>query len=802
MSGHSRRSLFTALAAAAVSLGAFPACAAPFKSVKKAPSKAAFAWNAKSRVSIALPKNATLPEKTAAQELDDYLTRITGGDFSVVPETGKVAAPAIYVGDTAFAKKAGVNAKSLASEAWRIKTSSGSLILAGGGTRGTLYATYHFLEDVAGVHWWNPWEETVPSRRVLAVANMDVSGKPSFSYRDMYATYGADEGRFAARSRLDRDGDTPIAAKYGGSRAYGPPYQVHTFYFILDPKKYYAAHPDWFLVPGGGEPNLSNSQLAMSNPEMRKEFLRLLREIIRKSNRDAAAKGLSAPDVFSVSQEDNMVKFSGPNDAALVAENGGAESAILLSFINYLADGIKDEFPNVYIDTLAYFSGEKAPTKIRPRANVVIRLTDTTSNMILPITDPRNHEFHDNIVAWGKLTKNLRVWDYAVTFNYVGLPIPTESTYPTDLRFWKANNVDGILVEHEYQILSDRRDFKVWLQCKLFENPYLNYDALVREFTDGFYGAAGKDVRAYFLALDAEAKKVGKAKGFEDVTWFVPARMYNYLPLDFVIRAEAMMDKAELSAGASRVLARRVRHARMSLDRFALLMHRKLMQQWQREGRDAASFPLDREKIAARVSQTWNEQIDLRLTEGERAAEREKVDAEIARLNAPVLTVPARFKDAPAGSVEVYSPGQTRNYANQAKLVKDTDSEIGIATRLLMSDVTADERPKYKMPMPFGVYDTVGKTYPAQGEIKAEDVPGAGYHWYKLGDAKLTGNDYLYFFWSWNIQLDIPDLYDSTKPNQLFDVWAEIKFSGPSYPYDKADEPDAISVARIVTIKK
>ena len=244
--------------------------------------------------------------------------------------------------------------------------------------------------------------------------------------------------------------------------------------------------------------------------------------------------------------------------------------------------------------------------------------------MILPITALRNHEFHDNIVAWGKLTKNLRVWDYAVTFAYIGLPMPTESTYPIDLRFWKANNVDGILVEHEYQILADRRDFKVWLQCKLYENPYLNYDALVREFTDGFYGAAGKDVRAYFLALDAEAKKVGKEKGFEDITWFVPARMYNYLPLDFVIRAEAMMDKAETAAGTSRVLARRVRHARMSLDRFTLLFYRKFLQQWKSEGKDAASFPLDQAKIAARLSQTWNEQIDLRLSESERAGERGK----------------------------------------------------------------------------------------------------------------------------------------------------------------------------------
>ncbi len=773
-------------------LGVLPACAA---------SPTALVLNAKSKVSIALPQNASLPEQTAAQELKDYLTRATGGEFSIVSEGGKAAVPAIYVGSTAFAKAAGLDGSTLESEAWRIRTQNGNLILVGGGTRGTLYATYHFLEDVVGVRWWNPWEETVPKLGVLPIQAMDVRGKPSFSYRDIYMQYRHDKGRFASHNRLNGGGDLQIATEFGGSRNYGPPDHVHTFYKILDPEKYFGDHPDWFLVPGGGAPTSSNSQLAMSNPGMRAEFLKLLRENIRKSRQDAKERNVTVPDVFSVSQEDSMVGFAGPKDAAIVAENGGAESAILLDFINYLADGIKDEFPGVNIDTLAYFSGEKAPTKIRPRDNVVIRLTDTTSNLLLPITDPRNHVFHDNIVAWGKLTKNLRVWDYAITFSYIGLPMPTESTYPTDLQFWKANNVDGIFVEHEYPILADRRDFKIWLQSKLFENPNLNTDALVREFTDGFYGAAGKDVRAYFTALDAEAKKVGKEKGFEDITWFTPARMYNYLPLDFVIRAHAMLEKAQSSASTSGVLPRRVRHARLSLDRFTLLFHHKFLQQWQREGHTAKAFPLDREKIAARVTQTWNEQIDLRLPEPLREAEREQARIEVENLNAPALQVPARFKDAPAGNVEVYSPTKTRNYADQAKVVKDADSEIGIATRLLISDVPEKERAKYNLPMPWGVYDTVNKTSPATGEITAADIPAAGYHWYKLGDVKLTGNDYMHFFWSWSIQLDIPDLFDSTIPNQKYEVWAEMKFEGPSFPHAKAGEPDAISIARVVAIR-
>ena len=78
------------------------------------------------------------------------LERITGGEFTIQKENAGSTPSAIYVGDTAFARRAGVDASTLPSEAWRIKTRDGRLILAGGGTRGTLYATYHFLEDVAG----------------------------------------------------------------------------------------------------------------------------------------------------------------------------------------------------------------------------------------------------------------------------------------------------------------------------------------------------------------------------------------------------------------------------------------------------------------------------------------------------------------------------------------------------------------------------------------------------------------------------------------------------------------------------
>lgn len=771
---------------------------------------AQFTISADSQTTIILPKQTILSEETAAEELQHYLSQMTGATYPIMRENQNLSAEgvAIHVGPTQFAKAHLKDKSTFESEEWAIQTTKNALILTGGQPRGALYAVYHFLEDICGVRWWNPWEESVPQQKVLSIPSLNKRSQPAFAYRDIYMLYGNDDGRFMARNRLNREGDASVSAKYGGSRNYGPPYHAHTFYKILSPEKYFETHPDWFHVPGGGAPTPRNSQLAMSNPEMRQEFLKLLREIIRESHHNAKENGLPVPDVFSVSQEDNPVSFITSADTGLLARNGGAESAILLDFVNYLADGIKDEFPDVYIDTLAYKQGDKAPTEIRPRDNVIIRLCDTGSNLILPITSERNRKFYDDIVTWSKITKNLRVWDYAINFTYTGLPLPTTQTYVPDLQFWKAHNVEGIFVEHERPVRADLRDFKIWLQAKLFEDPDQDYDALVREFTDGFYGPAGIFVRRYIYALHDEAKKAGEEEGYEDMKWFTPPRLFNFLSADFVVRADAMFDDAERAVKNDKVLLRRVRHARMPLDRYIARLHKELTAQWESYNR-AETMPLQRDEVMARYSKTWEEQIELRIPDPRRAAaERKVLTDEMSNLTRVIYTRPAKseehsqFHPSLLKKATLFSPEDTRNYRALAKVVIDKDAPNGKATRLLMDDVTEADRGKYKLPMRWGIYDETMKETLLSNAIAAKDVSGSGYHWYKLGEIGLLPNTYLFLFWSWNIQIDLDAALDQENPDQVFEVWANLKFEGPMFPHGKNSEKDAISVAQVALVKQ
>ena len=463
------------------------------------------ATGGQARATIVVATGATAAEKTAANEVADYLRQISGADFRVLPEDQAPAQGSrVFVGPTALARSRGLAIDKLGPEEWVIQTVGNDLVIAGGRPRGTIYGAYHFLEDTLGVHWWNPFEQGVPRRKTVKLGELNLRGKPRFQYRDIYMLYGHDEGRFAARNRLNRDGDAPISGAYGGGRDYGPPYHVHTFNSYFPPKEFFPRHPEWYSMIGGKRIG-DQGQLCLTDPGLRAAFLAKLLETIEASWAKAKTDGTPPPPVFSVSQNDCLNPCQCERCQA-IARSEESECGPLLDFVNFLADGIKDRYPEVYLDTLAYQYTQKAPKTIKPRDNVIIRLCDTGSDPTKPITSAANTAFREHLSRWGRIAKNCRVWDYAVTYaNPVGMPMPTAQTFGPDYRFYAEHNVEGVFTEVEFEILADMRDFKVWLMMKQLEDPSADYAKLVSVFTDGFYGPAAKHVRQYLADLEAEA---------------------------------------------------------------------------------------------------------------------------------------------------------------------------------------------------------------------------------------------------------------------------------------------------------
>ncbi len=755
------------------------------------------------RALIVLPKDATLPEQTAARELRAYLEKATGAEYPVVrePVPRGAAAARIYVGPTRFAHDSGMNVKKMDGEEWINRSVGDDLILAGGRPRGTLYAVYRFLEDSVGVHWWNPWEETVPHRQAVSLAGHERRGKPVFAYRDIYMTYGYDGGRFAARNRLNRNGDRRIAPEYGGCRDYGPPYHVHTFYRYVPPAQYFKTHPEYFSLVKGKR-TADRAQLCLTNPEVRKLVVLKLKDYIEQARKNAAERGAPPPNVFDISQND----WGGACQCAncqRIAEAEGSEAGVLLDFLNHVSDAVRDEYPDIYIDTLAYQYTQAPPKHIRPRDNIIIRLCDTGSNFTRPITDPQNESFRNTLLAWAGIAKDLRIWDYAVTYAKPrGLPFPSVHTYAADYRFYAEHHVEGVFTELEFPVIADMRDLKVWMMMKLLEDPYRDPDQLRETFTTGFYGPAGEWVRQYLKALEQACADKG---GY--VSMGTSFSGMGYLDWPFIHRAQGLFDRAAAAVRGNAVLERRVRHARLPLDRATLIGFRRWGQAWKSQGIEPDHPPLDRDTLVSRIRRTWTEQIALRIPRSRRAAEMEKMEAELTKFATlpTFVPLPQKFQDRPRGTVFDFTADMFRNWRDIVRVVRDPDTESGIAARLdFPPPVDAAKHPlkKYRLPMPWGLYQPATKKSLFSRAIQPEDVPGPGYHWYRLGAFSIPPTTYLYFFWSWIIQLDLDSVIDPKSPDAKFAIWARIKFQGPAFPGGNPDEPNAICVERVVLVRK
>jgi hypothetical protein len=585
---------------------------------------AVLARNGVAKTVIVLATEAIPSEKTAAAELALYLGKMTGARFEIRSENDpRPAGLAFFVGPTGLARRLHLDAQRMGPEEWAVKASGKSIVLCGGRPRGTLYAVYHFLEDDLGVRWWNAFEESVPQRPTLRIAELDRRGHPAFVQRDLS---GADGGaEFLVRNRVN-GASNRISWSFGGYDGFATPWFVHSFSRAFPPTDYFDAHPEYFSERDGAR-TADETQLCLTNPELPAIVAEKLDAYAWAAEAKARETGEPPQRLLDFSQNDH---FGACTCAAcrLVVAREKSESGPLLAFLNDVAGRLAFEHPDALLTTLAYTYTFAPPANLKASSHVVVRLTGYGKRDFgKGVLASENAEFRDAIDAWSRVTQHLWIWDYAVVFfgDDRNLPIPSYRYYAQDFRFYRDHGVSGLFVQHWFPIAADLRDLKVWLYLKLMENPDLDQKALIRDFTDGYYGKAAAAVRRYLDFLEATADKHPGYIGAES-----NAKAFTYVDADFVVRAESAFDRAEGQVRREPVLLRRVRHARLTVD-YALLLLGPDVDLAAAARRAGVPAP-ERLAVAERYQRTWNEQIELRVEPEHRQAMRDDIDAEVQDL--------------------------------------------------------------------------------------------------------------------------------------------------------------------------
>ena len=501
---------------------------------------------------IGLAADATPVEKSAADELRNFVAAATGVTLPVVVGLPEPAGKTILVGRAAEA--AGLLAENtlagLPTDAILLRTAGDALILAGGAPRGTLYAVYEFLEKECGIRFWTSRETFVPRREKLAVGPLDIEYAPPLISRESFYHDVIDHPQFASRLRCNGHFEQLDESLGGHYEIIG---WCHTFPELIPAEKYLAAHPEWFAEVDGKR---VATQLCLTNPDLRRELT---------ANVLAKLRAHPAPAIISVSQNDSggEKSYCQCADCRAVDEAEGSPAGSLLLAVNEVADAVAREFPGVLVETLAYRHTRKAPRSIRPAPNVLIRLCSIECDFSKPIDSEANASFRDDVLNWSEIATQLAIWNYVTNFSNYLIPHPNLTNLGNDIRFFADHRVTALFEQGDYQsggIVGDFVALRAWLLAKLMWDPSQDQTALIDEFLTGYYGEAAPFLKEYLALLEQEVAQSGIAFGCYHANterWLRPAT---------IIRAQALLNQAARAVAADPAKSERVRIAALPME--------------------------------------------------------------------------------------------------------------------------------------------------------------------------------------------------------------------------------------------
>ncbi len=776
---------------------------------------------------VVIAEDFSIVEKTAAEELVCYFEKSLGLKLPIVSEK-EAEGKCIYVGQTAYAKTAGAVGSS--KENWIIKMHEGNLILTGGKEkrdRGIIYAVYHFLEDIVGVRWWNPYEEDVLTLDELVLADdFYKEGTPYFSYRKAYMDHSAGVEAFPhiVRTRMNvvsaiDDGITqgaydPDVRKYGEIMHMGRPHHVHTMgkYFLAE--QYYEEHPEWWAWNKIQKKRMSNGHYCFSNESFFENLLGRLLAYIKEDVELSEKTGVELPCFYSLSPDDLSEScFCECDECSKIIKESGY-SGYVIRFVNRVAREVYKQYPFARIETLSYANFLEPPKdETVPEKNVIIRLADVFEDVSKGFEAKSNATYLRRLKSWSALCaksgSGLYIWEYLynIRTNY---PLPIFDRVKSTIRGFKDYNVEGIFVETE-QGMADFWELNKYMLSHLMEDPDADENALLEDFTDRYYGKAGKYVREYYKVL-----REGLDRNPVHVLCCLEGSPFNYLDLETVTRGTEILDKAMEVIKDEQPYRARVNWVRKPLDAVILWKYFDFRKQAADQGK---SFCFDhgilKQRITAALEEFGKTPAGKFMTQS--------IEAEITYFNnlsdtEVVFDIPEMLSDVRKEDIYQFPMNRMIKFVQKnlqriygytgvedekaacekvMKLSRDTGTGFGWDYEMVPTSRDA----ALKQPIRFILHQ--GTEVREQISLYKEDLSHDAYKIYKIGTISGIKDDpytRVALFEIGNVSINLSGLA-VTFPMDECDVYLSMRFTGELYG-GKKEEENAIYFERMIVVRK
>lgn len=424
--------------------------------------------------SLYVQPNAPKGITDAVEMLIEYAEKATG--HKLVIHEDAPAEHAIVIGKTDYDTDALKAAREqVENDGYAFLEENGKVYITGNCTAGTVYGVYTFMENYFGVRFYTEDYTYVRDNPIVRIpAGYSEIYSPALIMRDSF-WYDLSQSRPLANRLKDNSEYNPDLE---GGTSYAGSF-VHTLAALTNTKHEIGKQP------------------CLTDEKVYQTVLANVRAWLR-SHPNA--------NIISVSQNDSAAEHLGCQCANCKAidEREGTPMGSLLTFVNRIANDIKDEYPNVYVDTLAYRYTRKAPKTIKPADNVIIRLCSIECCFGHALDDEscaQNAAFKKDIEEWSAICDNLYIWDYTTNFMFYLAPFPNLGVLRQNVKFYKDHHAIGLFEQGNYQSSSGEfGELRAYLLAKLMWNPDMSeeeYNRHMNEFLQDYYGAGWENIRTY-----------------------------------------------------------------------------------------------------------------------------------------------------------------------------------------------------------------------------------------------------------------------------------------------------------------
>ena len=499
---------------------------------------------------IIVDKDAIPSEIFAAQELQAFIQKTLKIKLRISTEPVSKDKN-IFIGKSKIIENILFDAswKKLKADEIIIKTVGDNLIITGQGSRGTLYAVYTFIEDVLGVKFLTSKDTWLPKNTSRDIGELNIRFAPRLQVRGMYyKDVIHKKPLFAARRKINGHFQD-IPEKYGASVSWIGP--CHTFNRLIPPQKYFKKHPEWFSLRNGKRKG-KDSQLCLTNKEMRAELIKNALQWLKESKRKSC--------IISISQNDNRY-FCQCSKCKMLDNKEASHSGSLIHFVNYVAKELAKHYPDLRVKTFAYQYTRKPPKFVKPAKNVIIELCSIENFVNRPMTNECNQYFCRDLELWNNIASQIYIWDYVANFNNYGIPHPNIYFLASNIRYFeKFDKVIRIYEEGDGKnYVGDFNALRIYLLSKIMWNQQLKTQDIIDEFLTCYYGKAASYVSTYIKFI----QNLG-ANSKTTLTCFVD-NTSSWLSNQDIVEGLKIFDKALESVKENPVYYRRVREARLTL---------------------------------------------------------------------------------------------------------------------------------------------------------------------------------------------------------------------------------------------